>query len=156
LVAGPITTLDQNVGKKPGNHFTRGQGVENDDAVNALERGEDFRAFPFGDDGTPFAFQLPNARIAVQSDDQNVTQFPRLLEYAYVSRVEKIKAAVGKNDAAGVAFLAAKPQNRFVESEHCGIQRISMPARTRVTMSPLKNLVYHARRGCRLHTRVTQ
>jgi hypothetical protein len=32
--------------------------------------------------------------------------------------MEEIKTAIGKNDAAAVAFLAAKPQNRIVESEH--------------------------------------
>jgi hypothetical protein len=150
LVAGPVVTLDQNVGKEPGNHFTRGQSVENDDSIHAFERRKDFRAFPFGDDGTPFAFELPNARIAVQSDDQYVTQFPRLLEDADVSRVKEIKTAIGKNDAAGVAFLAAKPQNRFLESEHCGVQEISMWAQAQVKLPMLEKLVYHARWGCRL------
>jgi hypothetical protein len=148
LVIGPVPTFDQNVGKEPGNHITRGQSVENDDSVNAFERGEDFCTFPFVDNGTPFALQLPNACIAVHSDDQNVTQFPGLLEDADVSRVEEIKAAIGKNYAAAVAFLAAKPQNRFLESEHCGVQGISMPARTRAKMSLLESLVYHARWGC--------
>jgi hypothetical protein len=32
--------------------------------------------------------------------------------------MEDVEAAVGKNDATSVAFLAAKPQNRFVQSEY--------------------------------------
>jgi hypothetical protein len=140
LVAGPVVTLDQNVGKEPGNHFTRGQSVENDDRIHAFESGEDFRAFVLADDGTPFAFELPDARIAVESDDQYVTQFPRQLEDADVSRVKEIKTAIGKNDAAGVAFPAAKPQNRFLESEHCGVQEISPRVQMQVTMPMLKKL----------------
>jgi len=154
LVAGPVVTLDQNVGKEPGNHFTRGQSVEDDDSINAFERGEDFRAFAFDDDGTPFALQLPYACIAVQSDDQSVTQFARQLEDANVPRMEEIKAAVCKNDPAAVAFLAAKPQNRFVESEHCGVQGISKREQLQVTVPMLKKLVYHARRSCRWNARL--
>jgi hypothetical protein len=35
-----------------------------------------------------------------------------------VARMEHVEAAVGENDATSVAFLAAKPQNRFVQSQY--------------------------------------
>jgi hypothetical protein len=33
---------------------------------------------------------------------------------------------IGEDDAAAVAFPAAKPQNRFLECQDCRIQRVSM------------------------------
>ena len=33
--------------------------------------------------------------------------------------MEKIKATISKNNAAAVAFLATKPQNRFFKSQDC-------------------------------------
>jgi hypothetical protein len=143
LVQRPVVAFHQNVRKQTRNQFQRRRRVKDHHRINAFERGEDFRAFAFGDDGTPFTFQWPNARIAVQSDDQHVTQFPRLLEDSNMSRVQHFKAAVGKNDAAAVAFLAAKPQNRFLKSEYYRVQGISMRTPIRVGAPP-ENPVYHA------------
>jgi len=42
--------------------------------------------------------------------------------------MEQIKTAVGEDDAAAVAFLAAKPQNRFLKCQDCRLQRVSMRA----------------------------
>jgi len=40
--------------------------------------------------------------------------------------MKQVKAAVGEDHAAAVAFLAAKPQNRFLKCQDCRIQRVSM------------------------------
>jgi hypothetical protein len=40
--------------------------------------------------------------------------------------MKQIKAAVREDDDAAVASLAAKPQNRFLESQDCRIQRVSL------------------------------
>jgi hypothetical protein len=63
--------------------------------------------------------------------------------------MQEIKAAIGENHSATVAFIAAKPQNRLLKSEYSRVQRISM--RTQERMSLLKNLVYHARWGSGLN-----
>jgi hypothetical protein len=42
--------------------------------------------------------------------------------------MKQIKAAVREDDDAAVAFLAAKPQNRFLECQDCRVQRVSMRA----------------------------
>ena len=149
LVVRPITTLHQHVRKEPGDHFARRQLIKYDDRIHTLQRRKDFRAFALGEDGTPLAFQLPNTCIAVESYDQRVTQFPSLLEAADVPRMQEIKAAIGENHSATVAFIAAKPQNRLLKSEYSRVQRISM--RTQERMSLLKNLVYHARWGSGLN-----
>jgi len=58
--------------------------------------------------------------------------------------MQQIKTAVREHDAAAVAFLAAKPQNRFLKCQDCRIQRISMRAGKRKNTLPEK-LVYHVR-----------
>jgi hypothetical protein len=63
--------------------------------------------------------------------------------------MKQVKAAVGENDAAAVAFVASKPQNRFVQSENCRIQRVSMQARKIGDTAESENLVYHAAALCR-------
>jgi len=40
--------------------------------------------------------------------------------------MKQIEAAVGKDDAAAIAFLAAKPQNRFLHAENARMQKISL------------------------------
>jgi hypothetical protein len=50
-----------------------------------------------------------------------------LFEAANVAGMEDVEAAIGEHNAATVAFLTAKPQNRFVQSENRRmIQRLSI------------------------------
>ena len=129
LITGPIATFGENVREERGNHAARRGIVEDDDGIDALERGEDFRALALGQHGTARAFQLANAGITVESDDEHVAHGPREFEAANVAGVKQVEAAIGENDAelacAGraVAFLAAKPHNRFLKSEDCRIQK---------------------------------
>jgi hypothetical protein len=67
-----------------------------------------------------------------------------LLETADVPGVQQIETAVGEDDAAAVAFLAAKPQNRFLETQNLRIQRNSMKAHAKTAMAFAEKLVYHA------------
>src|SRR5205823_12615570 len=62
-----------------------------------------------------FAFQLTYTRVAVQSNDEHISQRARQFQATNVPGMKEVKAAVGEDDAAAVAFLAAKPQNRFLE-----------------------------------------
>ena len=62
-----------------------------------------------------------------------------------MARMEQIKTTVREDDAAAVAFLAAKPQNRLLKCQDCRIQRVSMrPEKAKVRI--VKKLVYHARK----------
>src|SRR5882724_229422 len=92
-----------------------------------------------------------HARVAIQPHDERVPQCARLLQAADMAGMQQVKAAVGENNAAAVAFLAAKPQNRFLQREDRTVQRVSMRIWTKLKMSPLKNQVYHAREARRLH-----
>ena len=59
--------------------------------------------------------------------------------------MQQIETAVGEDDAAAVAFLAAKPQNRFFDSQNPWVQRNSMKARAKTALVLSERLVYHAR-----------
>jgi hypothetical protein len=58
--------------------------------------------------------------------------------------VQQIETSVREDDAAAIAFLPAKLQNRFFECEYRRMQRISMRARNRRTSNFPQTLVYHA------------
>jgi len=64
--------------------------------------------------------------------------------------VQQIETAVGEDDAASVAFLAAKPQNRLLQSQNLQVQRDSMNARAKTALALDEKLVYHAPRELRL------
>src|SRR6266852_3484742 len=91
---------------------------------------------------------MTHACIAIQPNDKRVSQCARLLQAADMAGMQQIKAAVGEDDAAAVAFLAAKPQNRFLKCQDRGIQRFSMGAGKNKMISD-KKVVYHAQEGRR-------
>jgi len=117
LIAGPIATFYENIGEKHGNQFARRWGIENHHGVHTLQRGKDFRAFAFGDYRAAFAFQLTHARVTVKPDDEPVAQFARLLQAANVAGMQQVEAAIGENNAATVAILAAESQNRLLKCQ---------------------------------------
>jgi len=110
LVTGPIAALHQDIGKQPSDHLARRRIVKNDNRVHAFQRRENLRALAFRDDGTAFTLQLTHSRVAIQPHDKHVAQCARLLQAADMAGMQQVKAAIGENDAAPVAFLAAKPQ----------------------------------------------
>jgi hypothetical protein len=59
--------------------------------------------------------------------------------------MQQIETAVSEDDAAAVAFLAAKPQNRFFESKNLRVQRNSMKSHAKIALAFDVKLVYHAR-----------
>jgi hypothetical protein len=58
--------------------------------------------------------------------------------------MQQIETAIRKDDATAVAFLAAKPQNRFLESKNLRVQRNSMKSHAKIALTFDENLVYHA------------
>jgi hypothetical protein len=67
--------------------------------------------------------------------------------------MQQIETTVGEDDAASVAFLAAKPQNRLLKSQNPLVQRDSMNARAETALALDESLVYHAPLGLRLGAR---
>src|SRR3981081_764628 len=143
LVSGPVATFDEHVGKQSGDDALRRQIVESHYTINALERSENFCAFALRNHGATHAFELSDAGVAVQADDEGIAEAARVLQAADVAGMQQIKAAIGEHHAAAIAFAAAKPQNRFFQGED-GIQRVSVPAQPAQIVKP-ELLVYHAR-----------
>jgi hypothetical protein len=93
---------------------------------------------------------LPHADIAVQPNNQRVAESASLIEAADMSWMQQIKAPIREHNAAPVAFLSAKPQNRFLKCQNLWVQRNSMKAHAKIAPALDEKLVYHAPRGLRL------
>src|SRR5260370_16449237 len=106
LVPGPVAAFDENVRKQSGDDALRRQIVEYDHAVDALQRGENFRALALRNHPAPLTFELLYPAIALQADYERVSEAARVLQAADVARMQQIKAAVGEDDAAAIAFPA--------------------------------------------------
>jgi alkylhydroperoxidase family enzyme len=147
LIAGPVAAFYQHIRKQAGDEFLWRQIIENHDRVDAFQRSENFGTFAFRQERTPGAFQLADTGITVEANDERIPETASLLEAADVPGVQQIETAVGENDLAAVAFLAAKPQNRLLKSQNLRIQRDSMNARAKTALALDEKLVYHAPRG---------
>jgi hypothetical protein len=147
LIIGPIATLHQNIGQEPGNGFARRQLIENNDAVHAFERRENLRSLKLRDHWPGITFEFAHAGVAVQPHDEHISELARLLQSANVAGVQQIETSVREDDAAAIAFLPAKLQNRFFECEYRRMQRISMRVWKKKTFNFPRILVYHAPTG---------
>jgi hypothetical protein len=150
LIAGPVAAFYKHIRKQTGDDFARREIIENHDCVDAFQRSENFGTFAFGQDWTPGAFQLADTGITVETNNERVPKTASLLETADVPGVQQIETAIGEDDVAAVAFLAAKPQNRLPKSQNLRVQRDSMNARAKTVLALDEKLVYHAPRGLRL------
>jgi hypothetical protein len=63
--------------------------------------------------------------------------------------MQQVKAAIGENHTPAVAFIAAKPHNRFLQCKDGRTQRDSLRGTTTVMMT-FSLVVYHAREERRL------
>jgi hypothetical protein len=70
--------------------------------------------------------------------------------------MQQFKTPVGEHNAATVAFLAAKPQNRFLKRQYLWMQRNSMKARAITALAFNEKLVYHAGQAPRSRARLTR
>jgi len=112
--------------------------------MHTVESRENFGAFVRGKDGAARAFELANAGVAVEADEEDVAKAARLLEGGNVAGMQKVKAAVGEDDAAAIAFIAAELENRCVQIEDVRRQRDSVKDHTIRMMRKARNIVYHA------------
>ena len=104
-----------NTSGKSAETISRGvSSIENHHCVDAFECRKDFSAFVLRDQRSALAFELANAGVAINANDEHIAKLACLLERSNVPWMQHIETAVCENDAASVAFLAAKPQNRFV------------------------------------------
>jgi hypothetical protein len=146
FVYWPISAFNQDVGKQSSDDLARRGLVENNHGVHAFQSSQDFGSFTFLDRRSVCTFELFDCGVAVQADDQRIPEFTRSLQYMDVAGMQDVEATVREHHATSVAFLAAKPQNRFVQSENrWTIQRISVQGHRQKRMALPEALVYHAR-----------
>jgi hypothetical protein len=124
LIAGPVATLDEYVGKKSGDDGARSGFVKDEDRVDAFEAGEDFGALVLRDDRAAGSFEGAHPVVAVDANDEEIAEGAGGFEAADVARMKKIEAAIGEDNFAAVAFLGSKPQNRLFQSEYGHMERV--------------------------------
>lgn len=113
-VGGVIATLDDDIGAESGDEIERRVLVEDDDGVDGLEPGENIGALCFAPDRTVGALQAPNARVAVQADEECVPAQARAAEDVEMAGMEQIEDAIGEDDP---ATLPAAPVPRALPVE---------------------------------------
>jgi hypothetical protein len=150
LISGPVAAFDQHIRKETRDDLARRGLIKDYYRIDAFERGENFGSLALRQDRTPGAFQLADTGIAVEADDEGVAKSTSLLKAADVPGMQQIEAAIGEDNAAAVAFLAAKPQNRLLKSQNLRVQRDSMNAGAKIALALDEKLVYHAPRAQRL------
>jgi hypothetical protein len=150
LIERPIATFYEHIGEQSCYELERSWLVEDHNCVHTFERSENFGALPFWINETIGAFQLQDARITIKADNQDISKSASLLEETDMAGMQQIEAAIRKHNAAPVAFLTAKPQNRFLKSQNLWMQRNSMKAHARIASALKERLVYHAQQARRL------
>jgi hypothetical protein len=118
LIAGPVATFDKDIRQELGNYVLRCQFRENQDGIDTFEAGKDFGAFLFGEDRTRRAFEAAHAGIAIDANDEKVTEGAGGFETLDVAGMKKIEATVGEDQAPAVAFLLGETENCFVEGKN--------------------------------------
>src|SRR5208282_5069956 len=79
--------------------------AEEDYIIDGAKRSDKERAGVFITNGAAGAFQRTDAGVRIDADDEEVAFAARGFEITDVSHVERIKTAVGKNDALAVPFM---------------------------------------------------
>jgi hypothetical protein len=93
---GPvIATFDVNVGPHDGQEPVGALLGENDDGVDACQRGEDGGTLSLGDEGPARSFKFADRTVSVEADDEEVAKLAGALQVADVTEVEQVETAVG-------------------------------------------------------------
>jgi hypothetical protein len=92
----PITTFDEDLGQNGSNKGQWRCFVKHSYIADALESGKELAAFYLGQNWSLWPFQLSHRPVAVDSDDQDITQAAGLLQIANVPWMQKIKASIGE------------------------------------------------------------
>src|SRR6266699_27023 len=99
LGGGVVATFDVDGGLQEGNQRASRWLGKYGDVVDAGERGQGFGSFGLRDERPAGAFEGTRAGVIIETEDQEITERPRLLEVAHVAQVEQVEAAVGEDTA---------------------------------------------------------
>src|SRR5205823_5644550 len=102
----PIAALDEHVRLDGVDEFERRLLVEKCHVVDHLECGQHLRALALAEDRSSGSFaEALDRPIAVQTDDQEVTEAARVAQRAHVSGMNQIEAPVRENHRSSAAPL---------------------------------------------------
>jgi hypothetical protein len=86
------------MGPKEGDEFQRCGLIEDGHIIYTSKAGEDLRSFLKGKNGSKRTFESSDRKVAVDPDDQDVTEAFGCFEIADVAGMEQVKAAIGEDD----------------------------------------------------------
>lgn len=104
LINRPVTALNQDVRHQFFNNALRGFLVKSCNKIDASKRTNDLAALLFRKNGAVIPLDRPYRTVTVQSHDQHIALISCSLQVAYVTRMQKIKAPVGKDGFLAFAF----------------------------------------------------
>ena len=93
---------------------------EDNDDINAGERGEDSCALAFWYKRAVRAFKLPAGGIGVETDDKEVAELPGALKIADVAKMEQVKATIGGDNTLMTAMGGGGPASGLSERQELG------------------------------------
>jgi len=118
-----VSALDDDVRTEVVDQLERGVLVEHRDGIDGLQPGEHVGALRFAADRAVRSLEAPDARVAVEADDERVAALTRTTKDVEVSGVQQVKNAVGEYDAAPLprapfsGALPIKDLSRGVEGD---------------------------------------
>ncbi len=104
----PIASLCNDIGLEISDEGERRLGSEGDHPVDTGEAGDHSHALRERNDGSRFAFECANARIAIECNDEAISELSRFFERMDMTYVKEVKTAIGEYDrlAAGLSVLS--------------------------------------------------
>src|SRR5687767_12277444 len=101
-----VAALDEHVGQKFGDEPARRLVVKDGHEVNNRERGQHLGALRLTHHGSARAFERAHRAVAVDRDEQRVSERARRREVAHVPDMQDVEAAVGEDEPAPVRAQA--------------------------------------------------
>jgi hypothetical protein len=86
------------------------------DVIHGFEAEKHFGPIFFAVDRPPLSLEFPDGSIAVQADDEGISQRARLPQVADMTCVQDIKATIGKNEPTAFTIQLIAPSGDFLQS----------------------------------------
>jgi hypothetical protein len=89
---------------------------EDDDCVDACQRGQHRRALFLWDQGPVRAFELADGVVAVEPNDEEVAEFFGALQIAHVAEMNQVETPVGGDDLLAARSRCRRPTRGLFQS----------------------------------------
>jgi len=95
-----IAALDVHVGPHNGQEPVGAFLREDDDGIDARQRGQHGGTLALGDERAPRALEFAHGAVSVEADDEQIAKSPGALQIADVPEVDQVETSIGGHDAA--------------------------------------------------------